>query len=211
MLLPRREDFHKVEDTAMSRLLLLAATAIVTLAAGQAEAHAPGSAAGGLPAGFTHPFLGVDHLLAMVAVGLMAVQQQSQNQARALWALPLTFVLGMAGGTVLGLWGVGGEPLELGITGSVVLLGGLVAWGRALPLGAAVGVVAVLSAFHGHAHGLEMPAEASAALYAAGVLAGTAILHGAGVLAAKGLKARAWAVRAVGSAFAAAGVVLMVG
>lgn len=191
----------------MSRLLLLAATAVVTLAAGQAEAHAPGSSAGGLPAGFTHPFLGVDHLLAMIAVGLLAVQQQG----RAVWALPLTFVLGMAGGTALGLWGLGGAPLELGVAGSVVLLGGLVAWGRKLPLGAATGLVAVLAAFHGHAHGLEMPAEASAALYAAGVLAGTALLHGAGVLAAQGLKARAWAVRGIGSAFAAAGVVLMIG
>lgn len=191
----------------MPRLLLLAATAVALLAAGQAQAHAPGAAVGGLPAGFAHPFLGVDHLLAMVAVGLLAVQQQG----RAVWALPLTFVLGMAGGTALGLWGLGGAPVELGVAGSVVLLGGLVAWGKRLPLGSATGLVAVLAAFHGHAHGLEMPAEASALAYGLGVLIGTALLHAAGVAAARGLSGRAWALRGVGSAFAAAGVVLMVG
>jgi len=198
------------EDFAMSRLLLLAATAVATLAIGQAQAHAPGAVTGGFSAGLSHPFLGLDHLLAMVAVGLMAVQQQG----RAVWALPLTFVLGMAGGTVLGLIGLGAVPLELGVAGSVVVLGGLVAWGRRLPLAGATALVAVLAAVHGHAHGLEMPALASATAYLAGVLGGTIVLHAAGVLSALGLKdgvAGRWAVRGVGTAFAAVGVLLVVG
>lgn len=189
----------------MPRLPFAAAVAaLATLAAGQAEAHAPGAGAFGFASGLSHPFLGVDHLLAMVGVGLLAMQQQAARP----WMLPAVFVAAMAAGLGLGVLGLGAVPLEAGIVGSVLLLGGLVAWGRALPAGALVAVVAASAALHGHAHGLEMPAEGSAVAYALGALAGTAALHAAGVGAARVLKDTA--VRACGAAFAAVGVLLIV-
>lgn len=186
----------------MSRHLFAAAVATVAaLAAGQAEAHAPGAGGVGFAAGLSHPFLGVDHLLAMVAVGMLAVQQQAARP----WMLPAVFVAAMAVG-LLGGELLGAVPLEAGIVGSVLLLGALVAWGRALPAGVLVGVVAVSAALHGHAHGLEMPAQGGAAGYALGALIGTAALHAAGVGAARMLKGTA--VRACGAGFAAVAVVL---
>lgn len=180
----------------MPRLPILAAA--FSLVAGTAQAHAPG--AFGLTAGLTHPFLGADHLMAMVAVGLLAVQQGGKP-----WLLPAVFVAAMAAGLGLGALGVGGA-VEAGIIGSVIVLGALVAWGRALPAGVLAAVVALSAALHGHAHGLEMPAESSALAYAVGALAGTAVLHGLGVGAARML--RGTAVRACGAAFAAVAVVL---
>lgn len=181
----------------MPRLPILAVA--FTLLAGTAQAHAPG--AFGLTAGLTHPFLGPDHLMAMVAVGLLAVQQGGPW-----WRLPAVFVAAMAAGLGLGALGVG-VPVEVGIIASVIVLGGLVAWGRALPARMLAAVVAVSAALHGHAHGVEMPADSSALAYAAGALAGTAVLHGLGVAAARMLKAPA--VRACGAAFAAVAVVLV--
>lgn len=197
----------------MLRLFLLPAIAAgAVLAAGPAAAHVPGlalGAGGGLAAGLTHPFLGADHLLAMLAVGLLAVQQGG----RALWALPAAFVAAMALGLGIGLMGIGAVPLEIGIAGSVIVLGGLVAWARALPLAALVGLVALSALLHGHAHGLELPAHASTVGYAAGTLVGTVLLHGlgiAGALALTRLRADGWGVRATGTAFAAIGAVLLI-
>lgn len=180
----------------MPRLPLLAAVAF--LAAGTAEAHAPGAGGFGFAAGVSHPFLGADHLMAMVAVGLLAAQQPGK-----VWLLPGAFVAAMAAGLGLGALGVGGVPLEGAIIGSVVLLGALVAWGRSLAPAALVAVVAVSAALHGHAHGVELPAASSAM----GALAGTAVLHAVGVALGLGLKAAA--VRTCGAAFAAVAVVLV--
>lgn len=179
----------------MPRLPLLAAVAF--LAAGTAEAHAPGGSSFGFAAGLSHPFLGIDHLLAMVAVGLLAAQQPGKA-----WVLPGAFVAAMAAGLGLGALGFG-MPLEAAIIGSVVLLGALVAWGRSLPTAALVAVVAVSAALHGHAHGVELPAMGSAM----GALAGTAVLHAIGVGLGNALKPAA--VRTCGAAFAAVALVLV--
>jgi urease accessory protein len=102
--------------------------------------------------------------------------------------------------------------VELGIVGSILVLGALVAFATKLPVGAGMAVVAVFALFHGHAHGAEMPDAGSAALYAAGFLAATALLHGIGVAA--GLywqrAADGWLVRAGGAAVAGTGLVLLI-
>lgn len=191
----------------MSRLPILAA-AVTLLAAGTAQAHAPGGfdlSTGGFSAGLSHPFLGADHLMAMLAVGLLAVQQGT-GKAAGVWLLPAVFVAAMAAGLGIGAMGLG-MPVEAGVVGSVIVLGALVAWGRALPARLLAAVVAVSAALHGHAHGVEMPADGSSLAYAAGALAGTAVLHGLGVGAARMLQGTA--VRACGAAFAAVAVVLV--
>lgn len=188
----------------MRRIAL--ATALFLGSFAPALAHAPGVAEAGLAAGFAHPLLGFDHLLAMVAVGLWA----SQLGGRALWLVPASFVSVMAAGAGLGM--VTTLPaVELGIVGSLIVLGALVAFAARLPVAVGAAIVGGFALFHGHAHGAEMP-EAASALYAVGFIAATGLLHGIGVAA--GLYSRgtaAWLVRAGGAAVAATGLVLLIG
>ncbi len=184
-------------------MLLLAATPLL--------AHTGVGPAHGFLHGVAHPLGGWDHLLAMVAVGLWA----AQRGGRATWLLPLAFVLGMVAGGALGVGGVALPGVEAGIVLSVMLLGALVAAAARLPLAASLILVALLAVTHGHAHGSEMPASVSAASYALGFSAATALLHAAGVFVALGMarlagQARANAtVRIAGSAIGAAGVLLV--
>jgi urease accessory protein len=188
----------------MRRIAL--ATALILGSFAPAMAHTPGATEAGFAAGFAHPLFGLDHLLAMIAVGLWA----SQLGGRALWLVPTSFVGVMAAGAALGT--IAALPaVELGIIGSLVVLGALVAFAARLPLAAVAAIVGAFALFHGHAHGAEMPATASA-LYAFGFVAATALLHGIGVVA--GLYSRstaAWLVRASGAAVAATGLVLLIG
>lgn len=175
------------------------------LAASLALAHGEGSHAhdAGLIAGLAHPFSGLDHLLAMVAVGLWAAQQGG----RALWVLPLSFVGAMAVGSALGVMGVALPGLETGIILSVLALGLVVALQSRWALGLACAMVGFFALFHGVAHGQEMPLAASPFGYGAGMLAATAVLHAAGVLA--GVKARASVLRAIGAMVTLAGIGLL--
>ncbi|MSP67659.1 MAG: HupE/UreJ family protein [Alphaproteobacteria bacterium] len=177
------------------------------LGATAAEAHT-GVGAAGLAAGFAHPFQGLDHLLAMVAVGLWAGQREDAGR----WLIPSGFVAVLAGGAAAGVAGVGVPWLEFGILTSVVLLGLLVMAGRALPLSATAALVAAFALVHGHAHGAEIPAAASAIHYGAGILLASAALHGIGFALARLLGAGAHgATRALlGGAVAAAGLLLVV-
>jgi urease accessory protein len=172
-----------------------------------AEAHLlnPGSA--GAAQGFSHPFSGLDHILAMIAVGLWA----AQIGRRALWVLPLVFPLAMAAGGLLGMSGVALPGIEAGIGASVALLGLLIALAVQPPLPAAIGVVALFAIFHGHAHGTELPQAASPVLYGAGFLAATAALHLAGLGIGQALKLPRgrFAIRAGGAGIAAAGAFLL--
>jgi urease accessory protein len=145
--------------------------------AGAAEAH-PADAA----SGFLHPFLGLDHLLAMVAVGLWAVQiAERTGRNVALWAVPGAFVAMMAAGAWGALAGMATPVTELGIIGSLVVLGGLVAMAPRLPIWAGMIVAGTFALFHGHAHGAELPEGISPAVYMAGFMAATALLHVAGI------------------------------
>ncbi|MRT31983.1 HupE/UreJ family protein [Herbaspirillum sp. CAH-3] len=162
-----------------ARLGVLAVTA---LAAGTALAHPghPGStmeASASMAAGFAHPFSGIDHLLAMLAVGLWA----AQNKQRALWVLPLAFPLMMVAGALLAFAGLQMPAVETGIAASVAVLGLLIAFAVRLPLWGSTLVVSVFAMFHGYAHGAELPHGSSAALYGAGFIAATALLHAAGL------------------------------
>lgn len=167
---------------SLSLASVIIATALAVPAA--AHAHTFGAHDAGFVHGFSHPLGGLDHLLAMVAVGLWA----AQRGGKALWALPAAFVGAMIGGGLLGVAGIDLPAVELGIALSVVALGGLIALQSRLPLLASVGMVALFALFHGHAHGVEMPEAAAPLLYGAGFALATALLHGAGVGAALSLR-----------------------
>ena len=160
----------------------LGALGITAVASTPALAHTGLDMTSGLSAGLGHPVGGLDHVLAMVAVGILAAQMSSQSEKRhVLWAVPLTFVGLMALGGVLGMVGVGVPFVEQGIVGSVIILGAVIAWGRLLPQSVALGLVGILAVFHGHAHGTEMPMSASGLQYALGFMSATAVLHALGV------------------------------
>lgn len=131
---------------------------------------------GSFAAGFTHPLFGVDHLLAMIAVGLWA----SLIGGKALWAVPAGFVGAMLFGFGLAMVGVGLPLVEPLILASVVVLGLVVMLALRLPAAAGAALVGFFALFHGHAHGGEM-GEAGMFAYAAGFAAGTALLHAAGL------------------------------
>lgn len=133
----------------------------------------------GLVAGFSHPWLGLDHLLAMVAVGLLGVQLGG----RAIWVLPFAFLGMMVVGGAMGVSSVPFRFVESGIALSVISLGGALAIGRKYPLVAAAIVIGLFGLMHGHAHGMEMPALAAPVLYAAGFVGATALLHLTGIAA----------------------------
>lgn len=190
---------------------LFPATALITFLATPVLAHGTGTAASGFAYGFGHPFGGLDHMFAMVAVGILAAYQGG----RALWALPLAFLSMMIIGGVMGVAGIALPFVELGIVGSVLLFGLVIALGRQLPLAGTAAMVGVLALFHGHAHGTEMPVTVSGLQYGAGFVLATALLHGTGVVltllvenAAE--KTAPVAVRACGAAIAVAGVALFV-
>jgi len=142
-----------------------------------AHAHVGIGQTGGFGHGFSHPLGGLDHLCAMLAVGLWAAQMGG----RALWAVPLAFVTVMALGGILGMAGLNLPSVETGILLSVLLLGVLVAASVRLPLAPSVAIVAFFAIFHGFAHGAEMPANASGIAYAAGFAFATALLHLCGI------------------------------
>ena len=144
-----------------------------------AHAH-PGHGAeiGGIGWGLAHPFTGLDHILAMVAVGLWAVQLGK----RALWLLPLSFVSAMAAGAALGMSGVRLPFVEPAILASVTGLGAVIAFAARLPLGASAAAVAVAALFHGQAHGSEMPAGTAGFQTVFGFIIATALLHACGVV-----------------------------
>lgn len=145
-----------------------------------AQAHTGIGEFSGLAHGMLHPFLGLDHLVAMIAVGLWA----TQLGGRALWLAPSVFVLVMALG---GMFGVAVNPphlIEGGILASLLVLGVLIAASIRLPLYASLALVALFALFHGYAHGAELPHSVSAMNYVLGFMLSTAILHLSGILMA---------------------------
>lgn len=196
--------------TIARRISFAALAVALSMAGASAEAHTGLGIGGGLGAGFAHPFLGVDHLLAMLSVGALG----AVAGGAALWALPLTFMGVMVLGGALALSGVHLPGVELGIAASLVVFGALLATRAGLPTLAAMAVVAVFALFHGHAHGTELPELASPALYVLGFVAATGLLHLLGIgIAASLRRLPRWSeisVRVAGGAVAAAGLVLMI-
>lgn len=165
------------------RAIVSLLVAIAVLAPTAALAHPGHGPEIGLIAGFLHPLTGLDHILCMVAVGVFAFVLGG----RALWLIPLSFVGMMVVGFLLGANGVDLPFVELGIGLSSVVIGALAASGRSLPVGAAMALVGVFAVFHGHAHGVEMPANAGGLQFAAGFVGATALLHLAGIGGALGV------------------------
>lgn len=187
----------------------LALIALTILPAQQAFAHDSAvHAAMSFAAGFTHPFSGLDHLLAMLAVGLWAAQQKRSAQ----WALPLAFPLMMAVGAAAGMALVM-PGVEIGIAASVAALGVLIFTGFNMPAWSSAALVSLFALAHGYAHGVELPQGVSMVLYGMGFVAATIALHltglALGLLAGEKIAART--VRVTGAGIAAAGVYLLAG
>lgn len=182
-----------------SRTIALVA---LCLFAGTAYAH-PGHPSAGFAGGLAHPFLGVDHLLAMIAIGLWAAQQGG----RALWAVPAAFVSAMGLGGALAWSGVGLPHVESAIALSVLGLGLLIATRYKASVTTGIAVAGVFALFHGYAHGLEMPQTVSPVLYALGFVLATMSLHGVGI--AGGLLGRR-VMQMAGVGIAATGAALLI-
>ena len=142
-----------------------------------AQAHVQGDMAGGFLPGLEHPVSGLDHVLAMVAVGLWGAQLGRP----ALWMLPVAFPMMMAVGAFMGLIGIGLPGVEIGIALSCIGLGAMVLTEAKPPLWAACVLVGFFALFHGHAHGTELPENASGLLYSIGFVIATGCLHGCGI------------------------------
>lgn len=195
------------------RLRTLIRRAAVVLTAGilpslaQAHPGIPGHTHG-FANGVMHPFTGLDHLLAMTAVGIWA----AQRGGRALWLAPLSFVSVMAVGGILGMSGFGQIPLiEQAIAASVLVFGIFIATAVQLPLKAAIGVIGMFALFHGYAHGAEMPATASGWLYGLGFVLATASLHLFGIGLGLAAQQTGWKrlIRCAGCLIAAGGAYLI--
>jgi urease accessory protein len=176
------------------------------LAAPAAVAHT-GSVSGGFIGGVSHPLFGLDHVAAMVAVGLWG----GFLGAPAIYTLPVVFPLVMAMGGVLGILGVPLPGVEIGIATSAAVLGMMVTLAARPPLWVAGAMVGAFAVCHGHAHGAELPPGADALSYSAGFVIATGLLHLGGV--AFGLLAR-WpsgqiAVRGAGGVIAIAGLLFL--
>jgi urease accessory protein len=189
--------------------MAVAMVAAAIIMAGAAEAHTLGVGAAGFSAGLAHPFAGIDHVLAMIAVGLWATRlAERTDRAAALYLVPLAFVAMMTVGGIAGMTGVASPLVEAGILASIVVLGLLIATAPRMPVAAGVAIAGGFALFHGHAHGGELPEAASAWLYAVGFLLATGFLHGLGV--AFGLVLQGLAGRLGGAGIAVAGVTLYI-
>jgi urease accessory protein len=165
-----------------TRISLATLATLATSAA--AQAHAGVGDASGLAHGFLHPVGGWDHVVAMVAVGMLA----ARLGRRALWVVPALFVALMAVGGAMGFGGYVMPQVEMVILLSGAVVAAMIAAGRRFPYALALTLTSFFALAHGMAHGAEMPADVSGLSYAAGFLLATALLHAAGMAVAYGLK-----------------------
>ena len=169
---------------------------------GTASAHT-GHDASGLVAGLLHPFSGMDHLLAMFAVGLWA----AHRSMRKLWLLPATFMLLLVAGAGTAQLLPTLPLIETGIAASVLVLGLIIALSLKVPAVLSIALTAAFGLMHGYVHGVEMPGTAEPVLYALGFLATTAALHVSGVSLGLATRGRfATSAQAMGAAIALTGV-----
>jgi len=163
-------------DDTRQAIALAVLLAFVLLTA-PAMAHEQQGQAAGFVTGLLHPVSGLDHVLAMVAVGLWG----AQLGAPAMWALPVAFPLVMAMGGMLGFLGVPVPGIEVGIAASGIVLGAMVMFEVRPPLIVAAVLVGIFAIFHGHAHGTELPPAQSGLLYSMGFVIATGCLHAVGI------------------------------
>ena len=174
-----------------------------------AYAHEQADAAGGVASGFSHPFLGADHMLAMVAVGIWGAFLGKPL----LVILPMVFPVMMTVGAAIAMAGVSFPPVELGIAFSVIALGLLILWAARIPPVFACLVVAMFGLFHGYAHGTELPSTADPVGYSVGFVLATGLLHlaGIGLGLLKSMRFGEVGLRAAGAIIAATGLTFLVG
>lgn len=156
---------------------LLKLVLLVFILPSTAGAHTATGAVGGFLSGFQHPLTGLDHIVAMVAVGLWG----AFLGGRAMWTLPVVFPVVMAIGGALGVMGVPMPGVETGIALSGVILGAMVALAARPPLWVAAVIVGIFAIFHGYAHGAELPEAANAMTFAIGFVISTGLLHLGGI------------------------------
>jgi len=187
-----------------NRLAAVMAAAVWLWPLGALAHVGQGDVGGGFIAGVEHPIFGLDHVVAMVAVGIWG----AQLGAPAIWVLPVTFPLVMAFGGVLGGLGVPIPGIEVGIALSAIGLGCMVAFAARPPLQIAAILVGLFAIFHGYAHGAELPQSANAISYAMGFVIATGCLHALGILmgVANRWRGGAVALRGGGGLIAACGV-----
>jgi urease accessory protein len=199
---------YKEKDMQSKNIRRAATAALLAGLAGAAQAHT-GHGTHSLMEGLVHPF-GLDHLLAMVAVGVWSVSALPQGKA---WQGPATFLLALVASAALGAAGVSLPFLEQGVALSVVLFGAMLVLARQpMPAAVGLGLVAAAASLHGLAHGAETPATGFAG-YAAGFLLTTAALHVGGVVAGLGIRRAlnersGWALGGLGALLGASGLVL---
>ncbi|MER8576032.1 HupE/UreJ family protein [Mesorhizobium sp. M1338] len=190
-----------MKRASLSAILLLAASM-------PAYAHVGIGTTSSFAAGFMHPLSGLDHMTVMIAVGLWA----ALKGGKAVLAWPAAFAGVMLAGGALGMLHMPLPFVEPGILASVVVLGLLLALAVDLPVSAGVAIIGLFALFHGHAHGTEVPENASGLEYMAGFAVATALLHATGIAAGLGLGIRFRGLaRAAGAACAAIGVGLVFG
>jgi len=165
-----------MDRTALRRIFLALFLALI-LAPHAASAHIVAGEAMGFWSGFNHPVSGLDHILAMIAVGMWGVQLGRP----ATWVLPITFPLIMACGGFLGLAGIPLPGAEIGIAFSGIVLGTAVLTAFRAPLALTALIVGTFGLFHGHAHGVEMPPGQNPLLYSLGFVLATGLMHATGI------------------------------
>jgi urease accessory protein len=177
-----------------------------------ASAHVGAGGVNGFVHGFSHPLNGIDHVLAMVAVGAFAAHLGGQ----ALWLLPLTFISVLAVAGFVGMVGINLPLVEIGIGLSVVVLGLVLAFQLSLPIVAATVLVGFFAIFHGYSHGAEMPESASGLAYGGGFVCATVLLHAIGIglgigIERLGKQYSQTLVQVGGSAMALTGIAILAG
>jgi urease accessory protein len=182
----------------------LLAAFILLATSGSALAH-PGHDISGLAAGLYHPFSGLDHLLAMLSVGLWAATLGGSAQ----WKVPSAFVTMLVSGAVFGMSGAHLPLVEPLIAMSVLLLGLAVTFTLRVPANAGVALVGLFALFHGYAHGAELPETASSYLYLLGITLASITLHLTGLGIGHTFKRHTWLLRSSGVAIAAMGMWLV--
>jgi urease accessory protein len=188
--------------------LALSLMMVFAAAASPAEAHTGIGSTAGLMHGFIHPFSGLDHILAMIAVGLYSVRLGG----RLTYLLPLTFMAVMCVGGALGAVQISIPFIEIGIALSVIVLGAAVAISLNLSAVAAMCLVGFFALLHGHAHGVEMPVDVSGLKFGLGFVLATGILHLIGIRLGSGLAVERYSERlaqVIGAGIAIAGFLLL--
>ena len=194
---------------SQARSIAVVMIPVLLLLAGTAEAHTGTGALGGFLSGLKHPVFGLDHLVAMVAVGLWG----AFLGAPAIWLLPVVFPLVMALGGVLGILGVPLPHVETWIALSAVVLGLCVFAAFRPPLWVAAAIVGAFGLFHGHAHGTELPNAANPLTYSIGFVLATGLLHLCGIAIGLliGVRGGQYVVRAAGAVVAIVGTAFLTG